>query len=270
MRGRKILAYAVTVVACALYLLPMYTMVNVSLKSPEDLIWGPVIPTRRLYLDSYLQAWEEISEPFFNSIEMTIPATVISTFLGSISGLGFYRAKFKWKELLLFLIVLGFYVPPQAVLIPLVRFLANIGLYGTIPGLVLTHVAYGMPITTLLFRNYYESIPKEILDSAEVDGASLMTLYRSILFPLSLPGFAVVSIFQFTNIWNEFLFALVLSRGKGSQLVTVAIANLKGTTLAAWNVQMAGALIGAVPVVIFYIFATKMVIKGLMAGAIKG
>ncbi|MCD6126562.1 MAG: carbohydrate ABC transporter permease [Thaumarchaeota archaeon] len=266
----RIFAYLITIIACTLYLLPLYTMVNVSLKSPEDLIWGPVAPARRLYFNSYLQAWEKISEPFFNSIKMTVPATLISTFLGSISGLGFYRAKFKYKDLLLFLIVLGFYVPPQAVLIPLVKFLADIGLYSTIAGLVLTHVAYGMPITTLLFKNYYESIPKEILDSAEVDGASLTTLYRSILLPLSLPGFAVVSIFQFTNIWNEFLFALVLGRGRASQLVTVAIANLKGTTLAAWNVQMAGAVIGAIPVAIFYIFATKLVIKGLMAGAIKG
>jgi glucose/mannose transport system permease protein len=127
-----------------------------------------------------------------------------------------------------------------------------------------------MPITTLLFKNYYESIPKEVLEAAEIDSGSILSIYRHVILPLSLPGFAVVSIFQFTNIWNDFLFGLVLSRGPSSQPVTVAIANLKGTTLAAWNVQMAGALIGAIPVLLFYLFATKLVIRGLMAGAVKG
>ena len=264
----KTLAYLVTIMACILYLLPMYTMVNVSLKSPEDLVWGPVIPTRRFYLDSYLQAWDEICEPFFNSIKMTIPATVISTFLGSISGLGFYRARFKWKDLIFFLIVLGFYVPPQAVLIPLVRFLASIGLYGTIPGLVLTHVAYGMPITTLLFRNYYESIPKEILDSAEVDGASLMTLYRSILFPLSLPGFAVVSIFQFTNIWNEFLFALLLS-STNTRPASVALASIRGERGFNWGRVAMLETIYILPVIILVFLVQKHLLRAMTFGTVR-
>jgi glucose/mannose transport system permease protein len=113
-------------------------------------------------------------------------------------------------------------------------------------------------------------MPKEILEAAELESRSVFSTYKNIILPLSLPGLAVVSIFQFTNIWNDFLFGLVLSRGASSQPVTVAIANLKGTTLAAWNVQMAGALIGAIPVLAFYLFATKMVIRGLMAGAVKG
>ena len=266
----RIITYIVSVIACIFYLLPIYTVLNVSLKTATELAWGPVIPARSLYLGAYMEAWRYISDPFFNSVEMTLPATIISSFLGSLSGFAFFRFKFKGSNLLLFLLILGFYVPPQAILIPLVKFIADIGLFGTIPGLILTHVAYGMPITTLLFKNYYESIPKDVLDSAEIDGADMGMLYRKILLPLSLPGFAVVMIFQFTNIWNEFLFGLVLTQGRYSQPVTVAIANLKGTTLAAWNVQMAGALIGAIPVVLFYLFATKLVIKGLMAGAIKG
>jgi len=270
MKAPRLLVYLISIIACIFYLLPLYTVLNVSIKTAQELTWGPVIPAQSVYLGAYLEAWRQISDPFFNSVRMTLPATIISTFLGSLSGFAFFRFNFKGRDLLLFLLVLGFYVPPQAILIPLVKFIADIGLFGTIQGLILTHVAYGMPITTLLFKNYYESIPKDILDSAEIDGAGLGMMYRKIILPLSLPGFAVVLIFQFTNIWNEFLFGLVLTQGRFSQPVTVAIANLKGTTLAAWNVQMAGALMGALPVVLFYLFATKLVVKGLMAGAIKG
>jgi glucose/mannose transport system permease protein len=266
----RLFYYVATLLATIFYLLPMYTIINVSIKDAEDLVYGPVIPARSIFLGAYLEAWRQISQPFYNSVFMTLPATVISTFLGSLSGLTFYRLKFKGSNLLFFLLILGFYIPPQAILIPLVRFISAVGLYGTIGGLILTHVSYGMPITTLLFKNYYESIPKEVLEAAEIDSGSILSIYRHVILPLSLPGFAVVSIFQFTNIWNDFLFGLVLSRGPSSQPVTVAIANLKGTTLAAWNVQMAGALIGAIPVLLFYLFATKLVIRGLMAGAVKG
>lgn len=251
------------------YLLPAYTLINVSLKSNEDLIFGPVVPPRQIYFGAYQEAWMQIRDYFLNSVMMTLPATIISTLLGSLSGYAFFRFKSKVADILFLLVITGFYVPPQAILIPLIRFISSIGLYGTIYGLVLTHIAYGMPITTLLFRNYYESIPKDILDSSEIDGAGEWLKFAKIIFPLSLPGMAVVLTFQFTNIWNDFLFGLVLSQGRFSQPVTVAIANLKGTTLAAWNVQMAGAAIGAIPVVIFYIFGTKLIIKGLTAGAIK-
>ncbi|MEM2703324.1 MAG: carbohydrate ABC transporter permease [Candidatus Bathyarchaeia archaeon] len=265
----KLILYIFGIVASIFYLLPMYTLINVSLKSTEELIYGPVVPPRHIYLGAYQEAWYQISDYFLNSIIMVLPATITSTLLGSLSGYAFFRFKSKISNMLLLLIVTGFYVPPQAILIPLIRFMSYIGLYGTIYGLILTHVAYGMPITTLLFRNYYETIPKEILDSSEVDGAGEWLKFIKIIFPLSLPGMAVVLTFQFTNIWNDFLFGLVLSQGRFSQPVTVAIANLKGTTLAAWNVQMAGAAIGAIPVVIFYIFGTRLIIKGLTAGAIK-
>lgn len=247
----------------------MYTLVNVSLKSTEDLVYGPVVPPRQVYFGAYQEAWTQISDYFLNSVKMTLPATIISTLLGSLSGYAFFRFRSKITNIIFLLMVTGFYVPPQAILIALIKFISSIGLYGSIYGLILTHIAYGMPITTLLFRNYYESIPKEILDSSEIDGAGEWLKFIKIIFPLSLPGMAVVLTFQFTNIWNDFLFGLVLSQGRYSQPVTVAIANLKGTTLAAWNVQMAGAAIGAIPIVIFYIFGTKLIIKGLTAGAIK-
>jgi len=265
----RYLLYTFAVAISIFYLLPMYTLVNVSLKSTEDLVYGPVAPPKQIYFRAYYEAWNEIDDSFLNSVLMTLPATIISTLLGSLSGYAFFRFRSRIANTIFLLIVTGFYVPPQAILIPLIRFISFIGLYGTIYGLILTHVAYGIPITTLLFRSYYESIPKEILDSSEIDGAGEWLKFMKIIFPLSFPGMAVVLTFQFTNIWNDFLFGLVLSQGRVSQPVTVAIANLKGTTLAAWNIQMAGAAIGAIPVVLFYVLGTKLIIKGLTAGAIK-
>jgi len=266
----RVLSYFASVVLVIFYLLPIYTTVNVSLKTTQGLVAGPITPAETLYFGAYVEAFSRTGRAFLNSFMMVLPATLISSFLGSTGGYAFSKFRFKGADILLFLIVLGFYIPPQAILIPLVKFIADIGLFNTSAGLILTHVAYGMPITTLLFKNYYGNIPRDITDSAEVDGAGVGSIYRRIILPLSLPGFAVVTIFQFTNIWNEFLFALTLTLGESSQPVTVAIANLKGTTLAAWNVQMAGAMMGALPVLLFYIFATKLVVKGLTEGAVKG
>jgi len=150
------------------------------------------------------------------------------------------------------------------------RFIGSIGLYNSYWGLILTHTAYGVPITTLLFRNYFESLPTEVVDSARIDGCSYIGTFFKIALPLSLPGFAVVAIFQFTNIWNEFLFGLILTRGADSQPLTVAISNLKGTTVASWNIQMAGMLISVLPVMIVYIFFLKLIVKGLLMGSVKG
>lgn len=143
-------------------------------------------------------------------------------------------------------------------------------MYNSYWGLILTHTAYGVPITTLLFRNYFESLPTEVVDSARIDGCSYIGTFFKIALPLSLPGFAVVAIFQFTNIWNEFLFGLILTRGADSQPLTVAISNLKGTTVASWNIQMAGMLISVLPVMIVYIFFLKLIVKGLLMGSVKG
>ncbi|HDM69798.1 MAG TPA: carbohydrate ABC transporter permease, partial [Thermotogales bacterium] len=190
--------------------------------------------------------------------------------LGAMSGFGFSKLKFNISNLLLLIIVLGFYIPPQAVLIPLVRFMGKIKLYNTYTGLILTHTAYGMPITTLLFKNYFDTLPVEVIESARIDGCSNIGAFFRVALPLSLPGFAVVAIFQFTNIWNEFLYGLILTRGVESQPLTVAIANLKGTTVASWNIQMAGVLISAFPVLVVYFFFLKLIIKGLLMGSIKG
>jgi glucose/mannose transport system permease protein len=267
---KKLLIYIVLIALSLFYIFPIYTLLNTSLKTDEDLKYGPVAPTHRVYFGAYTNAFHRIKKQLLNSVIITVFATIISSILGSMSGYIFSKFRFKGDKVVFLVLVLGFYIAPQSILIPLVIFMGKIGLFNTYYGLILTHVAYGMPITTLLFRNYYEGFPQELVDSSWVDGCGTFKTYSRIFLPLSLPGFAVVAIFQFTNIWNEFLFGLTLTRGVTSQPVTVAVANLKGTTVAAWNMICAGAAITTIPVVLIYIFLLKMIIKGLLMGSVKG
>jgi glucose/mannose transport system permease protein len=161
------------------------------------------------------------------------------------------------------------FIPYQSILIPLVQFMEVLGLRGSLNGLILVHVIYGIPITTLIFRNYYAGVPTEVLEAGRIDGAGLLGLYRYIVFPLSLPGFVVVLIWQFTQAYNDFLFAVVLT-GNTNWPVTVALNNMAGSQIIAWNVQMAGALVAALPTLVLYIFLGKYFLRGLMAGALKG
>jgi glucose/mannose transport system permease protein len=162
------------------------------------------------------------------------------------------------------------FIPYQSILFPLIRFLQSIKLYGTIPGLVLTHVIYGIPITTLIFRNYYMEVPDELVEAAHIDGAGFFKTYWRILLPISIPAFVVVVIWQFTNIWNEFLFAVTITNDPTKQPVTVALVNLAGSQVVQWNVQMAGAILTALPTLMVYIFLGKYFIRGLLAGSVKG
>jgi len=266
----RVVIYIVLLIASFFYLFPLYTAMNTSLKSDEEMISGPVQPVKYPTLVNFVRAFSIIKRSMWNSIIITVFSTIFSAFLGAMSGFGFSRLKFRGSNLLLLIIVLGFYVPPQAVLIPLVRFMGRVGLYNTLAGLILTHTAYGMPITTLLFKNYFDTLPVEVIESARIDGCSNIGAFFRIALPLSLPSFAVVAIFQFTNIWNEFLYGLTLTQGRESQPLTVAVANLKGTTVASWNVQMAGVLASVLPVLIIYLFLSRLIIKGLLMGSVKG
>ncbi|WP_334103384.1 carbohydrate ABC transporter permease [Mesotoga prima] len=267
---KKSVIYLLLTIAAFFYLFPIYTAVNTSLKSNEELAYGPVSFVKSPEFSNYLKAFSEIDRPIWNSFVITMVATAISSALGAWGGFGYSKLKFRGSSILFLILVLGFYIAPQSILIPLLRFIGSIGLYNSYWGLILTHTAYGIPITTLLFRNYFESLPTEVVDSARIDGCSYIGTFFKIALPLSLPGFAVVSIFQFTNIWNEFLFGLILTRGADSQPLTVAIGNLKGTTVASWNIQMAGMLISVLPVLVVYIFFLKLIVKGLLMGSVKG
>jgi glucose/mannose transport system permease protein len=201
---------------------------------------------------------------------MVIPAMIVSSLLGSLNGYVLSKWRFRGSDALFTAILFGMFIPYQSILIPLVLTLQRLGLYGSIPGLILTHVVYGIPITTLIFRNYYASIPTELLEAAKVDGAGFFTIYRRVILPLSATGFVVVAIWQFTSIWNEFLFGLVITNSPQERPVTVALQNIAGSQYTMWNVQMAGALLVALPTLLVYILLGRYFLRGLLAGSLKG
>ena len=167
------------------------------------------------------------------------------------------------------------FIPYQSILIPLVVVLSKIpwfggSLYGSLPGLILAHVVYGIPITTLIFRNYYAAIPDELMEASKIDGAGILSIYANVLFPLSVPGFVVVMIWQFTSIWNDFLFGVIVTSRPSIQPITVALNNMAGSYAVEWNVQMAGALLAAIPTLLVYIFLSRYFMSGLLAGSVKG
>ena len=271
-RGGRIVLYVVLAVFAVAFLVPVYVALVTSLKGTQEVatggIWNlPINPT----FDNFSSAFETLSRGFGNSVLLTIPGVIISALLGSMNGYVLSKWKFRGSDLLFTVMLFGMFIPYQSILIPLVQFLQAINLYATIPGLILVHVVYGIPITTLIFRNYYAGVPKELIESGTVDGAGFFGIYRSIVFPISMPGFVVVLIWQFTAIWNEFLFAVTLNSNPVSQPVTVALAGL-GSSQAGINygLQMAGSIITALPTLVVYIFLGRYFIRGLLAGSVKG
>jgi glucose/mannose transport system permease protein len=236
------------------------------------------LPPKAVTLESFHAAWAGIAAKglrglapnLLNSIYLAVPATIISAMLGSLNGYILSKWKFRGADLIFTLMLFGMFIPYQSVLIPLTQTLAAIGLGGTLWGLILVHVVYGIPITTLIFRNYYAEIPTDLIEAARIDGAGILGVYWRVLFPLSLPGFVVVIIWQFTNIWNEFLFAVTILQNPQKQPITVALQNLSGSQIQEWNMVMAGALIAAVPTLLIYIILGRFFIRGLLAGSVKG
>jgi glucose/mannose transport system permease protein len=254
----------------AFYLIPMYVMLATGFKGFDEVnlktMWN--LPSG-IHFDNYIEAYAKLAPYLWNSINMVLPAAIISSILGSINGFVLARWKFRGADIIFPLLLFGMFIPYQSILIPLVEFMRRINMYGGLPGLILAHVIYGIPITTLTFRNYYASIPKELIEAARIDGADLLKTYRYIILPLSLPSFVVVIIWQFTSAWNDFLFAVVLTSPENWP-ITVALNNMAGSQIIAWNVQMAGSLLAALPTLLVYIFLGRYFLRGLMAGALKG
>ena len=201
---------------------------------------------------------------------MTIPAVIISALWGSVTGYALSMWRFRGSELVFALILFGLFVPYQAVLIPLLTTLQLLKLYGTLPGLALVHIIFGLPITMLIFRNFYAAIPSELMDAAKVDGAGFWGVYRRVVLPLSAPAFVVVGIWQFTNIWNEFLFALTITNSPDTQPVTVSLQNLAGSFAAQYNVQLAGALLAALPTIVVYVLLGPLLRPRAARGLAQG
>jgi glucose/mannose transport system permease protein len=265
------LFYIILVAMAAFYLLPIYLMLLTSFKpfNQVDLktMWS--LPVNGLHIENFIAGFKQLAPNFTNSMTMVIPEAILSSLLGSLNGYLLAKWKFRGSNLVFTLILFGMFIPYQSILIPLVKFMQAIKLYGDIPGLILVHIIYGIPITTLIFRNYYAGIETELLDAGKMDGAGLMGLYRYIMFPLSAPSFAVVIIWQFTQAWNEFLFAVILTN-QSHWPVTVALNNLAGSQLVQWNVLMAATLTAALPTLLVYLFLGRYFLRGLMAGALKG
>ena len=270
LRPGRIAVYALLAVAAAFFLLPVYLVIITALKRPAEISLSNTwrLPQRANW-QSFATAWETFAPKLRNSLILTVTATTGSALLGSLNGYVLAKWRFRGANLIFPLILFGMFIPYQSILIPLFQFLRDIGLYGGLAGLILTHIVYGLPITTLIFRNFYAEVPDAMLDSAKIDGANFFGIYRFIILPLSASGFVVVVIWQFTQICNEFLFAVTLTR-QDSQPITVALAQLAGGEAVNWNLPMAGAILASLPTLLIYILLGRYVIRGLLAGSIKG
>jgi glucose/mannose transport system permease protein len=267
----NIVVFVVLVLAALFYVAPVYVMIINGLKDksymtlsdmwklPHDLSGG-----------GFGYAWDALRPYMPNSLQMAIPATIGSSLLGAINGYLLSKWKFRGSDILFSLVLFGMFIPYQSILVPLIETLQRFGLYGKWYGLTFVHIIYGIPITTLIFRNYFSNIPSELIEAARIDGAGLIKIFWQIMLPLGLPAFVVVGIFQFTNIWNDFLFGVTVVFSPSAQPVTVALNNLQGTQSVDWTVVMAGAAIAAAPTMIIYVLLGKLFIRGLLAGSMKG
>lgn len=268
---KRLVTFVTLGIAILFYLMPMYVMVASGLKDATNVsisrMWE--LPNS-LSGGGFRAAWDQLGPNLGQSFLLVIPATVLSSLMGAINGYLFSKWRFRGSEVLFALLLFGMFIPYQSILIPLIQFLDYIGLYGSIWGLITVHVIYGLPITTLIFRNYFANIPYEIVEAARIDGAGLWQIFRQIMLPLSVPAFVVVGIFQFTNIWNEFLFGLTVITNPREQPITVALNNLSGSFSVAWNVVMAGAVLAAIPTLVIYVLLGRFFIRGMLAGSMKG
>ena len=277
----RILLYFFLSVFVLYYLLPLFVMITTSLKSLEEIRTGSLVALpRNITFEAWGTAWssactgiqcEGLKPYFWNSIFIAIPAVFISTLIGALNGYVVAQWRFKGANMIFALMLFGCFVPFQVVLLPMARVLGLMDLAGSISGLIFVHVIYGIGFTTLFFRNYYVNIPNELVKAAKMDGATFLRIFWSIFLPLSLPIIVVTVIWQFTQIWNDFLFGVSFSEA-GTQPITVALNNIVNSTTGVkeYNVDMAAAIIAAMPTLLVYIFAGKYFIRGLTAGSVKG
>ena len=264
------------------YLAPLYVMIVTSLKTMEEIRQGNLMTLPgEIIFDSWKTAWSGrggidagnvFLRPFFwNSIKMVVPAVVISTFFGALNGYALTKWRFRGDNVVFLMFLFGCFIPYQAILLPMARTLGVLGISNSITGLVVVHSIYGLSFTTLFFRNYYVSIPDEMIKAARIDGAGFFKIFFKVLLPISAPIIVVTVIWQFTNIWNDFLFGSSFSFGEAAP-IQVALNNmvLTSTSVKEYNVDMAAAFIAGIPTLIVYVLAGKYFIRGLTAGSVKG
>lgn len=268
----KAIRYVLLIFTLAVILMPVYVLVVTSFKSSLDAdpasTW--LLPTT-WNIDNWVRAWDKLNGGLFRSLLLVIPSSIISAILGSANGFVLSRWRFPGANAVFTLILFGMFIPYQAVMIPLMKLVVSFNIPHGIPLLIFLHVVYGIPITTLIFRNYYESVPQDLIEAARVDGAGMLRTYFSIVLPISIPSFVVVLIWQFTAAWNDFLFALFFGGASQTGPVTLALNELAhGSIMTDYGGSMAGALIASIPTLIVYIALGKYFIGGMMAGSVKG
>jgi glucose/mannose transport system permease protein len=280
-RTGRLIIYALLVLVALYYLAPLYVMITTSFKSLDEIRDGnllslPLHPSTAAWGKAWSAACTGVScnglQPYFwNSVKMVVPAVLISSLIGSLNGYVLAHWRFNGANAIFTALMVGCFIPFQVVILPMARLLGMAELANTTTGLVFVHIVYGIAFTTLFFRNYYVSVPEELVNAARIDGAGFFMIYRRIIFPLSLPIFMVCFIWQFTQIWNDFLFGVVFG-GSDAQPVTVALNNLVNTStgVTEYNVNMAAAIIAALPTLGIYLVAGKYFVRGLTAGAVKG
>ena len=280
-RISRALIYLVLILFALFYMLPLYVMVVNSVKPLDEITGGGMMSLPEIWtIEPWLKAWSTAQigvEPtglrpyFWNSISMVVPAVAISTVLGALNGYVLTKWRFRFDTILFGLMLFACFIPFQIVLIPMAAVLGFLGLAGSTAGLVLVHVVYGIGFSTLYFRNYYAVFPTELVRAAQIDGAGFFQIFWRILLPSSGPIAVVCVIWQFTNIWNDFLFGASFASGDGAPM-TVALNNLvqSSTGVKEYNVHFAGAILAALPTLLVYIVAGRYFVRGLMAGSVKG
>ena len=279
--GRNIMLYGTLFIITVYYAIPLYIMIVTSLKGMPEVRLGNIFaPPVEVTFEPWVKAWSEactgltckgLSIGFWNSVRILIPSVIISIIATSVSGYALANWRFKGANVFFTILIFGAFIPYQVMLYPLVILLREIGLYGDLAGLVIVHTIFAMPILTLLFRNYFSSLPEELFKAARVDGAGFWGIYFRVMLPMSLPIYTVAVILQVTGIWNDFLFGLVFT-GPGDYPMTVALNNIVNSTqgVVEYNVNMAATILsGLVPLVIYFV-SGRLFVRGIAAGAVKG
>ena len=278
---RNIFIYGTLFVVSVYYLLPLYVMIVTSLKGMPEIRLGNIFsPPVEITFEPWVKAWSQactglncdgLSRGFWNSVQITIPSVVLSIAIASVNGYALANWRFRGADLFFTILIFGAFIPYQVMLYPIVILLREMGLYGGLWGLVIVHCIFGMPILTLLFRNYFTSLPEELFKAARVDGAGFWGIYFQIMLPMSLPIFVVAIIIQITGIWNDFLFGVVYTRPDYYPM-TVQLNNIVNSVqgVKEYNVNMAATLLtGLVPLIVYFI-SGKLFVRGIAAGAVKG
>ena len=279
--GRNIMIYGTLIVVALYYLLPLYVMIVTSLKGMPEIRLGNVFaPPVEITFEPWVKAWstactgfncDGLSRGFWNSVRITVPSVIISIAIASVNGYALANWRFKGADTFFTILIVGAFIPYQVMIYPIVIVLREIGLYGSLSGLVVVHSIFGMPILTLLFRNYFTSVPEELFKAARVDGAGFWGIYFRIMLPMSLPIFVVAIILQVTGIWNDFLFGVVYTKPDVYPM-TVQLNNIVNSVqgVKEYNVNMAATIItGLVPLFIYFV-SGKLFVRGIAAGAVKG